>query len=247
MAGERTPDTSDNSISGRSSDDDISLREHMQRQLDSIRAHTAILLEQERVYFERVIHESRVKLDERFETAKDFNIEQDKRYEQRFAAQETAVSLALGRVDKEFLERIVQVREETHAAMDAADKAILKSESSTEKRFGMVDDLRNQLADQATHFMIRTESISRHDRAQEQIGDLARRMESEGRLTRERIDSDIAALRDRFQNDVATINSRLDRTAGTASGMDKAWGYVVAAAGLLATLVGLAAYAAGKG
>lgn len=77
MAGERTPDTSEPGPGGRSSDDDISLREHMQRQLDM----------QDR-YHLRLMNEFRIQLDERYAT-------QTKALDAAFNSAERAVSAAL--------------------------------------------------------------------------------------------------------------------------------------------------------
>lgn len=55
--------------------------------------------------------------------------------------------------------------------------AITKSEAATERRFEAVNEFRSQLADQATRFMPRAESIQRHDSTAEKIGDLASRLD----------------------------------------------------------------------
>ncbi len=151
------------------------------------------------------------------QSVRDLSTEQDRRYEQRFVQQETAVSLALTRVDKEFHEHINSVRTETSAALAAADKAITKSEASTEKQFGAVNEFRTQLADQATRFMPRIEAEQRIGQAGEKI----------------------AGLEHRCADDTARINSRLDKTAGTSEGAEKyrATLFAVLAAG--ATVVGL--------
>lgn len=158
MTGERTPMHD----SAKSDDDDISLREHMQRQMDFLRegAMSRLALEREHT-------------DERVDALQEFMdrilTEHDRRYEQRFVAQEQAVGLALARVDKEFHEHLEGVRVETHAALDAADKAIHKSEVSIEKRFDGVNEFRQQLSDQAASFMPRKESDVRMDALTEKI------------------------------------------------------------------------------
>jgi len=62
--------------------------------------------------------------------------ERDKRYEQRFTAQEKAVEDALS----------------------AAKEAVLKAENATEKRFEGVNEFRNTLADQQRTLMPRAEA-----------------------------------------------------------------------------------------
>ncbi len=156
MTGERTPSNT------RASDDDISLREHMQRQIDVVRESG-----QHRLGMEREHADDRVAfLKEYLES---ILAEMDKRYEQRFVGQQEAVRVALDRVDKEFHEHIRSVREETQAALDAADKAILKQEAAIEKRFDAVNAFRAQLADQASSFLPRKESDVRMDAITEKI------------------------------------------------------------------------------
>lgn len=74
--------------------------------------------------------------------------ESDKRYEQRFGAQEKAVN----------------------AALTAAKEAVSKAETSAEKRFDSVNEFRAQLSDQAATFMPRMESEQRMSTLDEKIG-----------------------------------------------------------------------------
>lgn len=145
----------------------------------------------------------------------------DRRYEQRFVAQEQAVMLALARVDKEFHEHLAQVRAETHAALDASDKAITKAEISTDKRFESVNEFRAQLNDQAQRFMPRLEAEQRMGQNTEKI----------------------SALEQRHGADMGVINSRLDLSAGRGAGLTNAWGYLVAlvgvAGGIIAVVIAL--------
>jgi hypothetical protein len=73
--------------------------------------------------------------------------ERDQRYEQRFMSQSAAHTTAMQTLEKEFSERVAQVRNETVLAMAAAEKAIAKAESATEKRFESVNEFRAQQAD----------------------------------------------------------------------------------------------------
>lgn len=182
-------------------------------------------------------------------------VEIDRRYEQRFMAQENATALALARVDKEFHEHLAQVRAETHAALQAADKAIQKAESATEKRFEGVNEFRAQLADQARTFISRTESISRHERTGEQMDGLVQliaemrdrfqiqtnalmpRTEAEQRIG-QNVEK-ISSLEQRHSNDLAVVNSRLDIAAGRGAGLDKGWGYLIALIGVVGGVIGV--------
>lgn len=180
MAGERTPDTSDPASSasyGGSTDNDISLREHIQRQIDTLERHLT-----------RVIRENRLQLDERYET-------QTKALDAAFAAQQ----------------------ELFNAALIAAERAVSKAEVATDKRFEAVNEFRAQLSTQTSTFMPRTESIQRHDATAARVTELEKR----------------------FTEALAIVNSRLDRTQGTAQGIDKAWGYIIGAVGLAGGILGL--------
>lgn len=87
--------------------------------------------------------------------------ERDRRYQERFEAQEKAVIVALTQVNKEFSERITQVREENRLSLQSSEKAILKAESANEKRFESVNEFRAQQADMIQTFSRKDESETR--------------------------------------------------------------------------------------
>lgn len=120
--------------------------------------------------------------------------ERDRRYEQRFEAQEKAVTLALDRVDKEFHEHLRQVREENRLALSAQQMAVAKQEQSTEKRFENVNEFRGQLAELIT----RTEV----DRS---ISELSRRMEDLTKAHSDKIDAIAKSMDSKLQ----VINERI--------------------------------------
>lgn len=168
MAGERTPDTSPGSEIG-SSDDEISLREHMQRQIDTQNRYTERLHAEQANYFERVISEYRTQLDERYAT-------QTKALDAAFAAAKEAVT----------------------AALAAAETAVAKAEAAADRRFESVNEFRGQLADQSRTFITRDESLSRHDRTTEVMAEMAKRHENEMRQMRERVDRDLSLINSRL-------------------------------------------------
>lgn len=47
------------------------------------------------------------------------------------------------------------------------------------------------------------------------------------------------ARHDRHDADVAAINKRLDLSQGSATGLDKAWGYIIGAIGLAGTVIAI--------
>lgn len=70
----------------------------------------------------------------------------DKRYEQRFDAQQKAVEVGLA-----------SQKTSVDAALAAADRAVFKAENASEKRFEGVNEFRNQLGDQQRTFIPRSE------------------------------------------------------------------------------------------
>jgi hypothetical protein len=86
--------------------------------------------------------------------------ERDKRYGQRFTDLETAL----------------------RAALAASEKAILKAEMATERRFEAVNEFRSTLSDQAGQFITRSEAEAATARNTERIQELTDRINrSEGR------------------------------------------------------------------
>lgn len=186
-----------------------------------------------------------------------YHQEVDRRYQQRFDQQQHAVALALSAVDKEFHEHIIQVREETNAALTAADRAITKSEAASEKRFESVNEFRGQLSDQSKTFISRVESISRHERTSEQIealsvslnefrnriadtsGALMPRAEAEQRINA--VTEKTIALESRLLEALSEVNSRLDRTAGAQSGSARIQATIFAVVGAFVGIAGIVA------
>lgn len=71
----------------------------------------------------------------------------DTRYKQRFEDAKTAVDIAFS-----------AQKESVNSALLAAERAVLKAESASEKRFDSVNEFRNTLADQQRTLMPRAEA-----------------------------------------------------------------------------------------
>lgn len=123
----------------------------------------------------------------------------------------------LADLSRQLDERWVNQQASVEAALSAQEKAVAKAETASEKRFDSVNEFRGQLADQAARFMPRTESVQRHDSVSDRITELEKRV----------------------MQQLAQINSRLDLSAGSDTGVDKAWGYLVAAIGLGGGVIGI--------
>ncbi len=145
--------------------------------------------------------------------------ERDLRAEQRFQAHEIALETAfiaerahvaaaiasLYRViaDRDqFLERLAAERDrQVQTAFLAAESAVRKAESATEKRFDGVNEFRKQLADQAATFLPRKEFDVQLGAAIEAIDALRRTVEASSFVTRE--------LFDRYVKEQGEVHTRI--------------------------------------
>lgn len=161
--------------------------------------------------------------------------DRDLRAQQRFDAQEKAIGIALDAVDKEFHEHLKAQREETSAALAAADRAITKSETATERRFEALDRALNK-ADEATAQRFQAINGYREQLA-EQARSLMPRAEAEQRIAAntEKVDSLTRSFTDAMQQ----VNSRLDLAAGRSTGIGAGWGYLIGAVGLSGGLIAI--------
>lgn len=142
---------------------------------------------------------------------RDLISEADKRYEQRFIAQQEAIQAAL-----------LAQKEAVNAALVAADRAVGKSETASEKRFENVNEFRAQLADQAANLMPRSEAETR-------LGSLSDKLTDSTTLARDTADRirtehqrDITNLRNEFQQGLTGVLTQQSLVIGQQSGADKA-------------------------
>ena len=129
----------------------------------------------------------------------------DKRYEQRFIAQEGAVSSALMSQEKA-----------VGAALVAADRAVSKVETANEKRFEAVNEFRAQLADQAAGFIPRNEATIRFDSVIDRISGMQRQFDDKHEQAR---------------SEIQVIRTDQTLALGKGAGMNQIWSYIIAAAG----------------
>lgn len=90
----------------------------------------------------------------------------DKRYEQRFNAQETAVAAGLNAQEKAIA-----------AALSAAKEAVTKAEIAAEKRLDSVNEFRGQLRDQQATFISKAEAEQRLLALSEKLNSLQQRVD----------------------------------------------------------------------
>ncbi len=96
--------------------------------------------------------------------------------ETHFTAKLNALEQISNEREARNIERFDAAKETIGVAMTAADKAIVKAEMATEKRFDSVNEFRQSLADQAAQFMPRTEYRISHDAVAEKIEGLLTRL-----------------------------------------------------------------------
>jgi hypothetical protein len=125
--------------------------------------------------------------------------ESDRRYEQRLAA-----------LNDFLLASLMAQKEAVNAALVAADRAVVKAETASEKRFDAVNEFRATLADQAASLMPRSESEARMQALSDKL----------------------SATRDEFNSAVAALNRVQNLNAGQSHGLAAGWGYLVGGAGL---------------
>jgi hypothetical protein len=106
--------------------------------------------------------------------------ERDERYKQRAASQDKAVA----------------------SALETSEKAIIKAESATEKRFDSVNEFRATLADQATRLMPRVEYSVQHEAMVEKVQFVEARL--------------------------AEVQKELSAIQARGGGLKEAYGYVIA-------------------
>lgn len=162
-----------------------------------LREHIQRQLDMRQQMFEHQLAEQRLQLDERYQT-------QTRALDAAFAAAEKAVG----------------------AALLSAERAAAKAEAAADKRLESVNDLQQQLADQAAKYLARTEAQNFLARTEADVrfNALADKVEASAKKL-----SDIELH----------IQSRLDLTQGSGVGMDKAWGYLIALIGLAGGVVAL--------
>ena len=114
--------------------------------------------------------------------------ERDERYKQRALSQDKAVS----------------------AALETSEKAIIKAESATERRFEGVNEFRQTLADQAATLMPRAEYNAQHAALEEKVAAIDVRLQQ-------------------FQQAILAIQAH-------GGGLKEAWGYIVAGSSALAAI-----------
>lgn len=120
----------------------------------------------------------------------------DERYNQRFIAQQEALTTARNEATRAFTEAeahntqrydslrsaneavALSAEKAVSAALASADRAVQKAEASSERRFESVNEFRNTLADQAATLLPRAEGEARIRALSEKIDDASARVAS---------------------------------------------------------------------
>lgn len=153
--------------------------------------------------------------DERFEARRTYV---DKMFDEinlSFSSRMTVLENGIKAVDSMSSERSKVVRDALEAAMAASDKAVVKAEVSSEKRFETLNDFKTQVSDQLATYMPRevTEAL---------ISELRRTYEQQ-----------LAEIR----NQLVQLQQRQDQAAGSSAGVSKSVGYMISALGIVLTII----------
>ena len=134
--------------------------------------------------------------------------EHDRLYQQRFDAQEKALT----------------------SALTAAKEAVDKAQSASEKRFDSVNEFRNQLKDQAATFLTRAEYQAFNKQLTDQIASiLATQVPRSEHETRWHADAaNISGLQTRIEQ----LSQRQYTSSGQAEGSAWLWGIIIGVVGI---------------
>ncbi len=110
-------------------------------------------------------------VDARFEQQQKLDEESDRRYAQRFEAQQQALNAALA-----------AAKEAVANALQASKEAVLKAEDAANKRFDSVNEFRQTLTDQAQTFMSKAEADARLKAVEDDISKISSRSEGANNL-----------------------------------------------------------------
>lgn len=150
--------------------------------------------------------------------------ERDRRYEQRFVAQEKAVADAFLAAEKA-----------VGAALAAAKEAVNKAESASEKRFESVNEFRAQLADQQVTFLPRNEYNAQHEALEQKV-------EAAEKALDHKIDSVAKGLAEGIHRNgqlISALGIRIERAEGQRGGLKEGWGFLVGAVGFISALAAI--------
>lgn len=170
------------------------------------------------------LHDLRELMQTRFQAIEILNGERDRRYEQRFATAETAVSAALAAQEKA-----------VNAAFLASEKAIIKAEDAQKENNSKTNEFRGQLSDQAATLMPRAETETRFKSVEEKIEDvktsLFKKIEDEAAARIGMATDNRNAI-----NDLRISRSQVEgRSLGTAAVI----AYIISAVTVVGSIIGL--------
>lgn len=115
--------------------------------------------------------------------------------------------------DARYAQRFTDMERALMAALTASEKAIIKAEMSTEKRFESVNEFRNTLSDQAAQFMTRNEAHALLQRVSDRVDDMTARLNA--------------------------LGSREDVRTGKGAGLSAGWLYLLGAVAAIGTVFSL--------
>jgi len=183
--------------------------------IDTLRSTFAASLEELRRSFEQLLGET------------------NKRIEGRFDANEKAVNAALASVERALSAALAAQEKFGAAQLAATQMAVAKAEEINREYKATANEWRGAMTDRERTFIQRTEhdqAITNLEKTMNEIREQVRRC-----ATFEATDRRFDAL----MVGTATLTRRLDTIDGRSTGMGQSWIILVAAVGLIATILGM--------
>jgi chromosome segregation ATPase len=161
----------------------------------------------------------------------------DRRYEQRFAAQDQAVTAALAAQEKAVAAALAAQEKATAAAFASSERAIDKAENAQTEYNVRSNEFRGQLDDQAKLLLPRSEfdrSLADVVGKVEQLrSSFDERLEAQRRI----YDEKIAGL----GKEIAGLRESRSEGSGRGAGLNAGWGYLVGLVVLAGAIIAIAA------
>ena len=144
-------------------------------------------------------------------------------------------------VDVRYSERFLAQNEALQVALTAAEKAVLKAEAASEKRFEAVNEFRGALNDMVGKMMPRAETDQRFMALSEKLDEMQARLAGFGDQLGDMTSKDMLEAR------VVSLNGQIAALATAASqreaksiGIYAGWGYIVGAVSFVISILSVA-------
>jgi hypothetical protein len=178
---------------------------------------------------ERIAEERSQELERQHQ--RELRAEQDKRIDERFAAEGRAREVALA-AEKNQRELALAANEKlVSAAFLSSEKAITKAEESTAAHFEESNGVRNEMSERALTFVTKDSNTA-------EMRALSLRVDETNGIARSAVSrEEWAAGHQTMTNKIDLMSGQLERIAGRSTGVSGTWGVVAGTLGLLIALL----------